>query len=285
MTLKAQFWAATRALPLWLRKPMAGGLGLMPLEPERRRRLVMLALADWAIADDSAFHAFLWRNHLGYAQQYDLSTFDRMPRSRLLFFEEMVNALGALNRRREEVRAVLEVGSSTGHNLRYLETSVFRHAEILHGIDLDAHAVREGARYLRDQGSRVQLRRGDVTELGRLLGGQRYDLVFSAGLLLYLNQQAAEVVVGEMVEHSSWLTAMSDLANPRRDNRMLGPSERRLWDRPAPPQDASPGTFWVYTHNVDAMLARLPGRIVARHFESEPPSPDETVYFVFFAPG
>ncbi len=271
-------------LPLSWRKQAANLVGRLPLTPERRKRLSMLAIADWTLTDEAGFHAFLWRNHLGYAQEYNRARFKSIQRSRLMFFEEMAQVLRSSGRQPDHVRSILEVGASVGHNLRYLETTVFRSANVLHGIDVDGEAVRHGRRHLASIGSRVQLERGDAAELFKLLAGRQYDVVYCAGLLLYFGPPAADAIVHAMLRHSGWLVGVSDLANPTKDNQALPASERRLWSHPSAPGSTSAETYGVYTHNVDAMAQQAGGRVISRHYEQDPIGPDETVYFVFIRP-
>src|SRR5689334_13470243 len=64
--------AVRSALPLELRKVMAGWLGQREWLPQRDWWATEL-LRDFATKDPSAYHRFLWSKHLAYARTYEIN--------------------------------------------------------------------------------------------------------------------------------------------------------------------------------------------------------------------
>jgi hypothetical protein len=54
---------------------------------------------------------------------------------------------------------------------------MFRSATILHGIDLDAHAISTGTAHLNSLGSRVKLFAADMETAEKIIGSETYDVV------------------------------------------------------------------------------------------------------------
>jgi len=269
---KNAFWSA---VPLAVRKRAALGISRAGvLSHANRLRLSMLAVGDLAERDNSAFHKFLWSHHLAYAIYYAADERFRGPieTSRVELFADLERHLRELRVEPSDVESILDVGSSIGNNLRYLEEHVFRSASVLHGIDIDHPAVADGSRYLASIGSRIELKAGDMEDLdGILLGDRRYDVVFCAGVLLYLDEQRAASVVRSMLQRANVLCAFATPAHAAFDNRLLEGSETRAWDM-------------SHVHNVDAMVAAAGGHVVARRWEPGTLDGRQTIYFVFARP-
>lgn len=265
---KNAFWSA---VPLAVRKRAAIRISRAGvLSHSHRLRLSMLAVGDLAERDNSAFHKFLWSHHLAYAIYYAADERFRSPieASRLEMFADLERHLQDLSVESSNVDRVLDVGSSIGSNLRYLEENVFPSASVLHGIDIDHGAVEDGKRYLASTGSRIELEAGDVEDLDVVLGERHYDVVLCAGVLLYLDEKRAAVAVSSMLQRSNVLCAIAALAHPAFDNRLLKASEKRAWDM-------------SHVHNVDAMVTAAGGHVVARRWEPRPLDGRQTIYFVF----
>lgn len=265
---KSAFWSA---VPLTVRKRAAIGISRTGvLSHGHRLRLSMLAVGDLAESDNGAFHKFLWSHHLAYALYYAADERFRSPieSSRAELFSDLVAHLRGLGVEPSSIKSVLDVGCSVGNNLRYLEENVFRSATALHGIDIDRGAVDDGSRYLASVGSHIELKAGDMEDLDGILGRRRYDVVFCAGVLLYLDQEHAAAVVRSMLERANVLCAFAALAHSESDNGLLEASEQRGWDM-------------SHVHNVDAMVAAAGGHVVARRWESGTLDGRQTIYFVF----
>jgi hypothetical protein len=232
-------------------------------------------LRDFAAQDPNGYHRFLWANHLGYAETYEIAVRfggDRLHPTRRMLFEDMESCLGTLGIRPEAITSAFEAGCSLGYNLRFLETDLFRNAAVLEGCDIDEYAVRQGADYLRACGSCVSVFRADMAELDDRLGGQSYDITMAAGVLMYLRQEQAEGVVASLMRHTGRLAVFAGLADPSQDNATLPASRVR----------SSDGTF---IHDIDAMVTRAGGRVVHRRWEGPRLIEGNTVYFVFAVPG
>ena len=202
-------------------------------------------LRDLAHTDNEEFNRFLWANHLGPAAGFDASwRFESgVEPSRRVFFEELERQLHSLGLDpAQDVGSVLEVGSSLGVNLRYLEQGFFANAAQLRGIDLDVEAVRQGSEYLTKIQSRVQLQAGDMTQLDDVLQDRRFDIVFCTGVLMYVPTQQAEQVIGAMIRHSRHLVAMSE-----------------PWD-PSGPHLREDGAHY---HDLEGLVREVGGRVVA----------------------
>jgi SAM-dependent methyltransferase len=231
-------------------------------------------LAEMAERDVETFHRFLWSHHLSYADTYDVARRfgpANIRGTRHLLLEDVRAALAALGRAPESVRSVFDAGCSLGYLLRHVETEVFPSAEVIEGIDIDRRAVAEGGAYLAGQRSNVRLHAGDLTELGRVMGARRFDVVFCAGVLMYLRAETAAEAVATMLARCSGVVALSGPAHPRRDNGELEASEPRA-------NDSS------LLHNFDAMVRAAGGRILSRRWEGPRLLDGNTVYFVIAAP-
>ncbi|HEV8599591.1 MAG TPA: class I SAM-dependent methyltransferase [Gemmatimonadales bacterium] len=236
---------------------------------------VLELLRDQAARDPNEFHRFLWTHHLAYAESYEVEQrfgTDQLHASRRLLFDDLKASLRA---RRidpaKDIHSVFEVGCSLGYLLRFAETQLFPAAEILEGNDIDAYAVREGTRYLESVGSRVRLHHADMTELDRVMGTRRFDVVLCPGVLMYLREEAAGSVVTSILRHTGRVAAFAGLAHPARDNRELAVAEVRERD----------GTF---IHNIDRLVERAGGRVIFRRWEGARQVDGNTIYFVFAEP-
>jgi SAM-dependent methyltransferase len=262
------------ALPLPVRKRLAVMLGRQRWLPDRAWWVLEL-LRDQADRDPNGFHRFLWTHHLAYAESYEIErrfgALQLHPSRRLLFDD-----LAAILRERgvqpaTGIHSMFEVGCSLGYLLRFVEGGLFASAQVLEGNDIDAYAVAEGNRYLGSVGSRVRLHHADMSELERVMSGQRFDIVLCAGVLMYLREEDAGAVVGTILRHTGQLAAFAGLAHPERDNRDLATAEVRTRD----------GTF---IHNIDRMVERAGGRVMFRRWEGAREVDGNTIYFVFAAP-
>jgi SAM-dependent methyltransferase len=259
------------ALPLGMRRRLAIMVGGQRWIPDRSWWVLEL-LRDQAERDPNEFHRFLWSHHLAYAESYDVERrfgAEQVHPSRRLLFDDLEATLRTrgLDPARD-IHSVFEVGCSLGYLLRYLETELFRSAEILEGNDIDAYAVQEGTRYLEAAGSRVRLHQADMKDLERVMGARRFDVVLCPGVLMYLREQDAGAAVGTILRHTSRLTAFAGLAHPAHDNRELASALVRERD----------GTF---IHNIDRLVERAGGRVVFRRWEGARQLDGNTIYFVF----
>lgn len=231
-------------------------------------------LRDFEERDRNAYHRFLWSHHLAYAISYEAECRfgkENIKGSRMMFFSDLRNHL--VDRGiapRNDIHSVFEVGCSLGYQLRYLETDVFPGARELAGVDIDDHAILQGAEYLQRQGSKILLKCGDMGNLDNLLGDKMYDIILCTGVLMYLDEEQAARAVEEMLQHCRVMVALSGPAHPDTDNSHLAHSFIRKLD----------GSF---IHNFDAMVKQADGNIVARRWEGSRVIDGHTIYFVFAA--
>lgn len=246
------------------------------LDPDAKQWWTLELLRDFAERDPNAFHRFLWSHHLAYASSYNVEErFGRngIPSSRKLFFADLQSHLSAIGvDPLTDVRSILEVGCSLGYQLRYLENGIFPNAALIAGMDIDRYAVDEGMRYLRGAGSKIVLECEDMGKLDSLLAGRTFDVLFSTGVLMYLEEEEAGEVVKTMMRRCGKILALAGLAHPESDNSLLARSEIR----------ASDGSF---IHNLDVMAKRAGGRVVARRWEGDRLREGHSIYFVFAVPG
>lgn len=195
-------WAFGRALPLTTRQNLVAFIGHQKLPTPFRFEFAMGMLTDLRHRDPVALHRFLWSNHLAYAARYEVphrfGASKINPTRHVLF-----DSISAHLRSRgfdagTDIRSVLEIGCSQGYLLRHLETTMFRSATTLHGLDLDAHAIRTGSAHLDSAGSRVRLFAGDIETAEKIIGSETYDVVLCCGVLMYVNASIAEQVVRMM---------------------------------------------------------------------------------------
>jgi SAM-dependent methyltransferase len=264
------------ALPLPIRKQLVVRIGRTKWIPSAHRAYwATEILKDFAERDVNEYHKFLWTHHLAYAETYEVDQrfgYDKFNESRRVLFGELPKYLADARASAEGIRSVLEVGCSLGYLLRYIETDLFKDAERLDGIDIDAHAIREGARHLASLGSRVSLVCGDMESIDRHYADTGFDVVLASGVLLYLDQASADRFVQTLLTHTRKLLIVTALAHPEVDNRQLETSVRR----------ASDGT-WI--HNVDAMIAAAGARLLGRRWEGGRIVDGNTIYFLYAAPG
>ena len=263
-------------LPLALRKRLAIWVNRQErFAPGDRAYWATELIRDFAERDVNAYHKFLWEHHLAYAETYEVGLrfgFDRFNETRKMLFAELSTRLDEIGvTAADEIESVLEVGSSLGYLLRYMETDVFRNADRLEGIDIDARAISEGARYLETLGSRIKLHCGDMESLDSLVGDAKYDVVLASGVLLYLDRSAASKLVSEMLARTRKVLVITALAHPSEDNARLEHSTQRESD----------GT-WI--HNVDRMVVEAGGRVAARRWEGSRIVDGNTIYFLYALP-
>ncbi len=265
----------TKILPLSRRKSLAvwaDHRGWMP----RRKVLPFMLLNDWADKDPDAFHRFLWSHHLAYARWYEeCNEFgnENLRPTRKMLFDDLKACLiqNGVNPEKD-VKSVFDVGCSSGFLLRYMETDVFPNATKLEGNDIDGPSILRGEAYLREHGSKIHLINADMSELQSIMNGSKYDVVFCAAVLVYLNETAASEVVLEMMNHCNKIVAIYSIAHPTVDNSKLEHSEIR----------SSDGVFY---HNIDSMIEKAGGKVIYRRWEGSKTYADgQTIYFVFSKP-
>lgn len=241
-----------------------------------RGHLALGVIRDLSVQDPKGFHKFLWENHIaGYAEWYDsVNLFDkeRMEPSRVEFVNDLLSTIKKLGLKPADFRSALDVGCSLGYLLRHMETDVFPDASDLLGIDIDAEAVEMGANYLRSAGSKVRLMKGDMEDISRLAGDGKFDLVYAAGVLSYLNEDDAARVVGEMLRRTNKLIALVGLACKTMDNNRLASSA------------LSGDHLHQWVHNFESMVEKAGGSVVFSRWEGGRLYNFQTICFVFARP-
>lgn len=260
-------------LPLPFRKRLAIWINHQKwLDYSRRSWWCQELMRDLAVKNINEYHKFLWSNHLGYADTYEVALrfgHENVKESRKMFFSDLNDSLIKLGiRPSRDIMSVFEVGCSLGYQLRHMETDLFSSADRLEGIDIDAYAIQSGVKYLKSTGSKVQLMCADMEELDRLLGSEMYDIIVCSGVLMYLNENAAARVVDTMMSHTKIMLAFTGLAHPDIDNSQLEHSVTRDNDQ-------------SFIHNIDSMIKKAGGKILARRWEGTNLVDGHTIYFVF----
>lgn len=262
--------ATRRILPLPLRRLFAVWIHRQRWIPAREWWASEL-IRDWAQRDIEAYHRFLWSHHMNYAETYEAETRfapQNIKQSRHMLFADLVRQLEQLSiKPKRDVRSVFEVGCSMGYLLRLMETDVFPAATVLDGVDIDEYAVNAGMNELRNLSSKVRLTHSGIDHPHDLLDGKSYDVILCAGVLMYLKQETAAQLVAVMLGHAGMLVALSGLAHPDTDNKLLSRSQQR-------PSDAS------FIHNFDAMVEQGGGQVVFRRWEGSRKVDGNTIYFV-----
>jgi SAM-dependent methyltransferase len=211
-------------------------------------------LDDLRRRDPDALHRFLWSNHLAYAQTYEIprrfGAVNINP-TRHLLFEDLRGHLKShgLDPARD-IDSVFEVGCSMGYLLHHLETEIFPSASVLHGLDIDGYAIETGAAHLAALKSKVQLFRADMEAAANVMAGRKYDLVLCCGVLMYVNEDAAQQVVRTMLRHTRRLTGLISLAHPNRHDTAFDRSRHRTSD----------GAF---IHNIHRMIRDAGGEVLS----------------------
>lgn len=235
-----------------------------PLPLATRKTLVTLAsrrklpgAADFAFgilddlrrSDPDALHRFLWSNHLAYAETYEVrrkfGARNINPTRHILCRQIAVHLRARGIDPLRDIRSVFEIGCSTGHLLRHLETEVFPAADTFHGLDIDQHAIRAGAAHLATLRSRVRLFAADMLAADRIMGARMYDLVLCCGVLMYVNAASAQAVIRSMLAHASRLIGLICLAAP--DSTV----------------SAVRGSDGAFVHHVEHMIRSAGGRLVS----------------------
>lgn len=261
-------------LPLWLRRPLAVWVHKQAWLSSSTWWSLEL-LADWVNSDPVAYHKFLWANHLGYAESYEIKKrfgATNIHQSRILLFDELLTYVEAnVDMDPADVQSTFEVGCSLGYLLNYIETDVFPGAQTLHGVDIDRYAIEKGAAHLSRIGSKAKIDALDMEDLAKHLGQVKYDVTLIPGVLMYLTQNKAEEVLATLLEHTQKLVVVAGLAHPSIDNNKLEHSEVR----------GSDGSF---IHNLDRMVEAAGGRIVYRRWDGSRDLDGNTIYFIFAEP-
>lgn len=260
-------------LPLSLRKQFAVALHRREwIDPESRYWWTRELLRDFAEKEPASYHRFLWSNHLGYAATYNVETRFlkvEIPGSRRIFFSDLSAHLRALGMDpARDIRSVLEVGCSLGYQLRYMEKEIFPGADDLMGIDIDQLAVEQGMEHLGNAGSKVRLIADDMGRLDQVCDGKRFDVIVCTGVLMYLDEAEATNVMAAMLRICGKVVAISGPAHPKVDNALL--------DRAVP--RSNDGSL---IHNMDRIVERAGGTVLARKYEGNRIVDGHTIYFVF----
>jgi SAM-dependent methyltransferase len=266
---------ALRFFPIGFRKQLALIIGKGQMF-SKYSFFSIIILSDYAKKDPDSFHRFLWANHLGYAKWYeennDFGSKNLRPIRRMLF-EDLKDFLIVHNvNPAADIKSVFDVGCSSGFLLRFMETDFFMGATVLEGNDIDGLAIERGKSYLSEHSSKIRLIQGDIANLDYIIRGLQYDLIFCTGVLLYLQQVEANIVIRSMLKHCNHYVVISSLANPMVDNAKLIHSEVRALD----------GGF---IHNIDAMVENEGGIIEYRRWEGAKTFGGQSVYFVVCKPG
>jgi len=262
-----------KLLPLPLRQRLCIGLNRCGwIADDLRYWWTRELLRDYAEHDRDGYHRFLWSNHLAYSLTYEVDQRfgeNKMVASRKAFISDLKSELRKMDIVPErDIQSVFEVGCSLGYQLRYFETELFHAATEITGIDIDRYAIEEGRRHLASAKSKVRLICGDMAQLDGLMDDRIYDVIVCTGVLMYLAQEDAALVVAAMLKHSRVLVAISDPGYPEFDNELLESSHIREYD----------GSRF---HNVDAMVNTAGGRVLFRRWEGNRLVDGQRMYVVF----
>lgn len=265
-----------KLLPLFFRKYLAKKISLQTwLSSDQRAGWSLELVRDMATLNVNEYHKFLWSNHIGYADTYEVEQrfgTENINESRKLLFDDMIKSLNSLKiDYQNDINSVLDIGCSLGYLLKYMENSLFTNASELHGIDIDAYAIEEGSSYLQAHDSKIKLTCLDMEDIAKHLNNKSYDIVFCAGTLIYLDQNKAINLIENLLQHSNKLLVLTGLASPETDNKNLTQSTVRQRD----------GSF---IHNIDSMLKNTGGNIVFRRWEGKKMAGGNSLYFVFATP-
>ncbi len=273
-----QFFKSTvrLLLPLSLRKYLAIKISKQSwISSDHRAGWSLELVRDMEKSDVNAFHKFLWSNHIGYADTYEVEQrFGdvNINESRKLLFSDMENVLSLLAiNRHSEIKSVLDVGCSLGYLLKYMEDNIFINTSELYGIDIDAYAINEGTSYLKAHDSKINLTCHDMDDMTEHFNNKIYDVIFCAGTLLYLDEDKANALIKGLIKHTNKLLIITGVASAKIDNSGLTKSLIRKRD----------GSFM---HNIDDMVKLNKGKVVFRRWEGEKKLGGNTLYFVFAIP-
>ena len=244
-------WALGRALPLSARQRLVAFVGRQKLPTPLRFEFAMGMLTDLRRRDPVALHRFLWSNHLAYAASYEVPHrfgAAKINPTRHVLFDGITAHLRSNGvEPGTDIRSVLELGCAQGYLLRHLETSLFRSARTLHGLDLDAHAIKTGSDHLDSLGSKVRLFAADMESAEHIIGSETYDVVLCCGVLMYVNESIAEKVVRLMFARAARLVGLVCLAPPEGERRV-----HRV--------RASDGAF---IHDMDPLIRKAGGNVLS----------------------
>lgn len=265
--------AVRSVLPLDIRKHLAVWLNHQRwISGNRRSWWCTELIRDLERLNINEYHKFLWANHLAYAVPYEVKLrfgHSNMKKSRKILFSDLQTHLTKISINPEsDITSVFEVGCSSGYQLRYLESDLFPSAIDLAGIDIDRYAIESGSECLKSIGSKVRLTFADMEELSSLLRNKMYDIILCSGTLMYLSEESAFKVVNVMLGHTKIMLVLTGPAHPEIDNSLLEHSMVRNSD----------GSF---IHNIDSMVKRAGGTVLARRWEGSKMVDGQTIYFVF----
>jgi SAM-dependent methyltransferase len=276
-TWKSKVKSFIRSLvPLFIRKKLAICVNRQDwIASSSRGWWAQQLVVDYATNDINGYHKFLWKNHLSYAETYEVARrygYSNFNETRKQFFTELPDRMKGIGINiKKDIESVFEVGCSSGYLLRHMETDVFPSANCIRGNDIDKYSVNEGNKCLDNMGSCIELYYSDMEHLDQLLGKDQYDFTLAAGVLLYLDQAAATRLIKIMLNYTRKMMAITALANPDEDNFKLDKSVPRKRDH-----------TWI--HNVDAMIEQAGGKVVSRRWEGSKVVDGNTIYFLFATP-
>lgn len=262
-----------RVLPLASRRRMVLWASRQAWVP-RRSWWSWELLRDWAAERPADYHRWAWRHHAAFPELYHPAVRfapGALDRARLELFDDLTRSLRQRGVDPTSIRSVLEVGSSLGYLLRHVELSVFPNASVLEGVDIDRYAVEEGNAMLDRIGSRVRLHHLDAADLDAFLRGRSYDVVYSAGMLMYLEEGEAARAVETMLRATKVALAVTGVAHPLTDNAEMTDHSIREWDA-------------AFIHNLDAMVREAGGSILFRRWEGHRDLDGISVYHLVAVP-
>lgn len=235
---------------------------------------------DLMETEPKTFHKFIWEKHLrSYTQWYDSESLFKsykMNGSTATcgeFFHDLVTVLkDAQTNQSAEINSILEVGCSLGYLLRNIEENIFPGATDLVGIDIDKEAIKKGKDYLAKIGSQVRLLAGDMEDLDRLVGEQKFNFVFASGVLSYVNEEDAFTLVSQMLRRTTKIMALLGLADRSTDNSKL--TESII--------SQAHNNQWI--HNFDAMVEKAGGRVIKRRWQIGLENDTRHIYYIFAVP-
>ncbi len=263
----------TKVLPVSSRKALAVWADRQTWLPGNHE-LPLIMLRDLAEKDADAFHRFLWSHHLVYARWYEEKNefgAENLRLIRRMMFQDLKDYLlkNDMNLFRN-VKSVFDVGCSSGFLLRFVETDFFPNATKLEGNDIDVPAIERGKKFLSEHASKVRLFNADMANLDSIMNGSKYDIILCVGVLVYLQEPAATLVIRSMLNHCGGLVVILAIAHPAIDNSELKHSETRNLDG-------------IFLHNIDAMVKSAGGKVVYRRWDPKLYD-NQNIYFVFCKP-
>lgn len=101
-------------------------------------------------------------------------------------------------------KCVLEVGCASGDNI-FLLSEQLKECDFM-GIDINNEAIKFGNKVMEDRQARVCLTKAKAEDIGKLFGANRFDLVFTVGVLTHITpSKIKEVIDGIYKVSSKWI--------------------------------------------------------------------------------